>query len=39
MFDFLSKNHHLPCGGEDGFLALLLPELNIKDTIREVILY
>jgi hypothetical protein len=35
MADFLSQFHHLPCGSNDGFIALLLPERDVERAIRE----
>jgi len=35
MFEVLRVFHHFPGGPEDGFVALFLPELNIKVTVGE----
>ncbi len=33
MLDFLRQLHHLPCGLEDGFIALFLPELDVEGAV------
>jgi len=38
MADFLSEFHQFPCRGKDGFISLLLPELNVKRTVWKSLL-
>jgi hypothetical protein len=39
MARFLSYLHHLPSGGKDGFISLLLPKLNVERTIWKTALH
>jgi hypothetical protein len=39
MLELLRQFNHLPRGTKDGFVALLLPELDVKITAREFTSY